>query len=53
MAKEELNKETQDLYWLMYQIVHRKHSEDKNEIFQAAQHMISAIDECWNLPKQH
>ena len=46
----EINNETQELYWLMYDIVSRKQTEDKMLIFDAAKSMISAIDEQGNLP---
>lgn len=46
----ELNQETQELYWLMYEIIHRKYSDDKGLIVSAAMAMINAIDEQGNLP---
>ena len=53
MVKEELNKETQELYWFMYEITHRKYSKDKSLLFEAAREMISAIDEQGNLPSKY
>ena len=53
MGKEELNEETQELYWFMYEITHRKYSKDKSLLFEAAREMISAIDEQGNLPSKY
>ena len=48
----ELNQETQELYWLMYEITHRKYSDNKGLIVAAAIEMINAIDEQGNLPEK-
>ena len=47
----ELNKETLEVYLMMYKIIHRKPKEDKMQIINAAKHMIAAIDEEGNLPE--
>ena len=46
----EINKETQEIYWQMYEILRRKRRDDKSQIFEAARFMIAAIDEQGNIP---
>ena len=45
-----LNGETQELYLMMYDILHRMYFEEKEPIYAAARAMIAAIDKCGNLP---
>lgn len=48
-----LNEETLKIYLKMHEILSRKYFEEKSPIYEAAKAMITAIDECGNIPERY